>query len=204
MRDATVCALLALISLSAPPARRAQEPEHAHVRAAAVKSLALLQAHSRTWITKAGCASCHSQALPAVAFAIAVTQGFHVDETIVRDQTRVLLARWERQREGLYQIEFGDIANVVFNAGYALLELAAADVAPNPTTDAMAHFVSTRQLSDGRFRSHSLRPPLEYSDVTATALAVHALRRYAPPARKQDTSRAVARARDWLLSTHAR
>ena len=61
----------------------------------------------------------------------------------------------------------------------------AAEVMPNATTDAMVHFISARQLADGRFRSDHSRLPLEDSDVTATALGIRALQQYAPPGRRR-------------------
>ena len=90
-------------------------------------------------------------------------------------------------------------------AGYALISLAAADVPPNGTTDAVAHYIAARQLRDGRFRSPDPgRLPLEGSDVTATAVAVRALRLYAPPSRKEETAAIVARAHAWLVSVQPR
>ena len=195
-----VCALVtSLVLLSIGPAI-GQENESARIRAAAQKSLALLQASSRTWIERSGCASCHHQSLPAMAFALARTRGLAVDDAIVREQARVTLVRWAAQREGLFQDDAGDIGNPVFNAGYALLGLGAAAIAPNATTDAMVHLIATHQMTDGRFRSNSTRPPLEYSDVTATALGIRALQRYAPPGRQQETLIILARARNWLVA----
>jgi Prenyltransferase and squalene oxidase repeat len=195
-----VCAIIVLASLSLRAAI-GQENESATVRTAAQKSLALLQASSRTWMERSGCASCHHQSLPAVAFALAKTRGLAVDDAIVREQVRVMLARWAPEREGLFQRDNGGINNAVFNAAYALLGLAVAEVMPNATTDAMVHFISTHQMADGRFRSNSQRPPLEYSDVTATALGIRALQQYAPPGRKDETLIVLARARNWLVST---
>ena len=195
--NCAVCAAIALVALTAI----AQENEGARSRTAVQKSLDLLQASSRTWMERSACASCHHQSLPAMAFALAKTRGLAVDDAIVREQSRVLLARWAAQREGLFQRETGDINNPVFNAGYALFGLGAAEVMPNATTDAMVHLISTHQLTDGRFRSNSQRPPLEHSDVTATALAIRALQQYAPPGRKEETLMVLARARNWLVST---
>ena len=113
-----------------------------------------------------------------MAFALAKTRGLAVDDAIVREQVRITLARWAAQREGLFQRDNGDINNLVFNAGYALFGLEAAEVMPNATTDAMVHTISTHQMTDGHFRSNSQRPPLKYSDVTATALGIRALQQY--------------------------
>jgi hypothetical protein len=44
------------------------------------------------------------------------------------------------------------------------------------------------------------RPPIQTSDIGATALAVHALQRYPLPGRKAEFARQVDRARRWLLT----
>ena len=88
-----VCAVIALVALNVRAAI-AQENEGARSRTAAQKSLDLLQASSRTWMERSGCASCHHQSLPAMAFALAKTRGLAVDDAIVREQVRVTLARW--------------------------------------------------------------------------------------------------------------
>ena len=175
----------------------------APVRAAVTKSLTLLQASGRTWIEKSGCVSCHHQALPAVSIALAQRRGFRVDEEATRQRIQATLARFTQPREELFQgpAGIGLVVGGVLNAGYALVGLGAARVPPNPTTDAMAHFIAARQLADGRFRSPDPgRLPLEGSDVTATALAIRSLQVYAPPALEAETTRIVSRARNWLLS----
>ena len=184
------------------PGTAIAQTNHVTVRTAIARSVALLEHSSPIWIKRAGCASCHHQSLPAAAFALARGRGFAVNSDVATEQARVVLARWGRQRENLFQGETGDINGQVINAGYALFGLDAAGVTPNPTTDAIVHYISARQLSDGRFRSpNANRPPLEYSDVSATALAIRALTVYTPPGRKEESSAIVRRAAAWLLST---
>ena len=195
-----VSVVVALLLFSRAP--HAQN-DSVQVRAAVTKSLTLLQSSSRTWIERSGCVSCHHQALPAVSVALAQDRGFHVDEDATRQRIQATLARFTLPREELFQgpAGIGLVAGGVLNAGYALVGLGAAKVAPNATTDAVAHFIAARQLADGRFRSPDPgRLPLEGSDVTATALAIRALQVYAPPALGAETARVVSRARGWLLS----
>jgi hypothetical protein len=177
--------------------------ESVRIRAAVTKSLTLLQESGRTWIEKSGCVSCHHQAVPAVSVALARLRGFPVDETATRQRIEATLARFRHPREELFQgpAGIGLVAGGVLNAGYALVGLGAAQVPPNATTDAVAHFIAARQLADGRFRSPDPgRLPLEGSDVTATALSIRALQLYAPPALEAETATIVSRGRDWLLS----
>src|SRR5262245_27372402 len=99
--------VVALLSLSTAISVRADESTP--TRDAIAKSLALLQASSRTWIERAGCASCHHQSLPAIAFALGRARGFAVDEEVEQAQATAVLTRWGAQREGLLQDVTGDI-----------------------------------------------------------------------------------------------
>jgi squalene cyclase len=56
------------------------------------------------------------------------------------------------------------------------------------------------QLGDGRWRIQAPRPPIESTDITATAVSLRALRLYAPAASRAAAERAVARAVAWLAS----
>lgn len=195
-------ALAALLTLTSGTAR-AEEIDAAEIRAAVTKSLTLLETTGRTWIKKSGCVSCHHQVLPALSFALAERRGFRLDEQATRERIETTLARFTQPREDIYQGPdgIGLIGGGVLGAGYALIGLAAANVAPNATTDAMAHYIAARQLIDGHFRSPDPgRLPLEGSDVTATAVGVRALRLYAPPGLEGETAKIVQRARTWLLS----
>jgi hypothetical protein len=197
-----VCALVAFVSVNTPPAF-SQENGSAEIRAAASRSLTLLETSGRTWIAKSGCVSCHHQALPAFTFKLARARGFTVNEEATRERVRATLERFAGPREELFQgpAAIGLIGGGALGAGYALFSLAAADVPASATTDALVHYIAARQLTDGRFRSPSPgRMPLEGSDVTATALSVRALREYAQPGLKDEVAAIVHRARKWLLS----
>lgn len=201
-----VYALVALLSLN-ERAAIAQENDTAEIAAAVTRSLTLLQVSGRTWIEKSGCVSCHHQALPAVSFALARARGFPLDEEATRQRIQATLARFARDREDMFQNPqgIGLIGGGALGAGYALSGLAASDVPPNATTDAMAYFILRRQLPDGRFHSPDpVRLPLEGSDVTATALGVRALQTYGPGGLKDEVARTIHQARNWLLSVQPR
>ena len=182
----------------------AQENETVAVKAAVNKSLALLQASNRASIEKSGCVTCHHEQLPALTFALARRRGFGVDEALTRARVQATLARWAPQREHLFQASTGAVNGQVMSTGYALLGLGADEVPANATTDAMVHYIAARQMNDGRFRAPTGggggRPPLEYSDVTATALSVRVLQLYAQPGLKDEVARIILRAGDWLSS----
>jgi hypothetical protein len=140
----TVYLMAAVLLFSSAAHAQSDAPQ---IRAAVTKSLTLLQASGRTWIEKSGCVSCHHQALPAVSIALAQRRGFRVDEEATRQRIQATLARFTQPREELFQgpAGIGLVAGGVLNTGYALVGLDAAQVPPNPTTDAMAHFIAARQ-----------------------------------------------------------
>ena len=180
---------------------KADEPDMSQTRAAITRSLALLTESGRTWIKKSGCVSCHHHLLPAQSVALARRRGFAVSDEATREWVQTTLTRFGESRELLYQGPngVGFIGGAAFGASYAMFGLAAAGVAPNSTTDAMAHYVAARQLNDGHFRGPDPgRMPLEGSEVTATALAVRALQVYSPPTRKSESALIISRAQKWL------
>ena len=189
---------LATLSSNAPIA---QTNDTVAVKAAVQRSLALLQASNRISIEQSGCVTCHHEQLPAMTFAVARSRGLVVNEELTRRRIQATLARWTPQREFLFQASTGAVNGQVMSTGYALLALAADEAPPSATTDAMVHYIAGRQMSDGRFRAPGGgggRPPLEYSDVTATALSIRALQLYAPPGLKDDVASITRRAGDWL------
>jgi len=60
------------------------------------------------------------------------------------------------------------------------------------------HHLSAIQGEDGRWFNNLPRPPIQSGDVSATALAIHALQHYPLPGRKVEFAKRVDRARRWL------
>ena len=82
--------------------------------------------------------------------------------------------------------------------GYELLGLAAEGVPPSAVTDGVVHHLVTIQASDGRWITGIPRPPIESSDVTATALAIRGLKSYGWQGRKEEFAASIEHARRWL------
>jgi hypothetical protein len=93
------------------------------------------------------------------------------------------------------------LGGAVDTVGYTLVGMAAGKYPADATTDGMAAYLVNTQERDGRWRSVSHRPPTEYSDITTTALALHALDLYAPPANRRECERRIVKAAAWLLQT---
>jgi hypothetical protein len=88
--------------------------------------------------------------------------------------------------------------------GYHLLVFAAEKVPPSAKTDGEVHHLVTIQASDGRWRNNAPRPPISSSDVSATALAIHAIKHYGWPGRREEFVASVEHARHWLRTVKAR
>jgi Squalene-hopene cyclase C-terminal domain len=86
------------------------------------------------------------------------------------------------------------------STGYALLALSANGRPRDSVTAAQVRNLAARQLPDGEWHPAGPRPPLEFSDATPTALAIHALQIYAPQRLKRQYAIQIQRAQSWLLS----
>ncbi len=116
------------------------------------------------------CFSCHNQAVPAVALALAKQRGFAVgDETL-----RAISEHTEADLDGAideYRRGKGQPGGII-RAGYALWALEAAGWPADETTAAVAGYLALVQRERGNWPGQSNRPPSESSDFTATALAL--------------------------------
>jgi ankyrin repeat protein len=171
-------------------------PSHT-VREAVERALPLLQRTDATFTEKAGCLSCHHDALTAWTVARARQKGITVDETIVASQRRQTLTYLESWRERA--LRGVGLAGGSTTVGYVLVGLGAERHPADAVTDAYAHYLASRQLADGRIRVNAHRPPQEASDVTATAVALRGLALYGGPAEKP----AIAAAARWLAGQTA-
>ena len=182
----------------AAPATVAWNPKPAHViRAAIERSIPLLQRTDSIFTQKAGCVSCHNNSLTAMAVATARQSGLPVDEQIARNQLKTTASHIETLRERALQ-DTG-IPGESSAPGYIMLGLAAENYPPDPATDALARFVRSRQLPDGRWVTVSHRPPIESNDIQVTAAALRSLQVYGPKAERAKYEVAIKGAAEWLM-----
>jgi hypothetical protein len=181
-------------AMPTPDLTRPSTPRSA--RDAVAVSLPRLQHADTVFLKSAGCISCHNNSLFEMTAAVARRKGFRVDEAASREQmarTRAYLESW-RERE----LQDIPIPGAIDTTSYILVGLAAAQYPSDPATDALARYVKRRQLADGGWRIASHRPPIESSDIEATALALRSLHAYAPVTRKAEYGRAIERGAAWL------
>ena len=166
-------------------------------RVVVTKSLPLLQTLGTKFIEQSGCVSCHNNALPAMAVAIARERGFKIDEQAVQTENAKIAELWGAKREGYLQGSGAPGGNDT--ASYILLGMAANKLPANAMTDAVVHYVAGQQTPAGNWEILTRsRPPLEASHFNATALSLRGLQLYAPKGRSEAVKQQIAKARQWL------
>ena len=167
------------------------------VRATLERSLPLLQQNDVTFIKKSGCVSCHNDTLTAMTVATARTHGFPIDEETARRQLKTIATYVESWRERALQGV--GIAGDSDTVSYILVGMAAEHHPPDAATDALARYLKSKQLPDGRWRILGHRPPIESSDFEVTATSMRAIQVYAPKPQRAEYEKAVRLAAGWLM-----
>jgi ankyrin repeat protein/mono/diheme cytochrome c family protein len=217
-RTAIVDALVAAGAKDPPRAEKTATPQRAlpdqlddsTLIASAEKALAALQTSAaqsresfRRHVSKQDCASCHQQYLPMAAVGHARNRSVRFDPEAAREQIDSL----GKLRNRFFEHEF--IIQTLFHPdpchtfGYHLFGLVAEGVPPSARTDGMVHHLVTVQAPDGRWFNQVPRPPMASSDVSATALAIQAIKQYGWPGRKAEFAASVERGRRWLWQVKA-
>lgn len=196
MRRLISCLLLALPTLFCLH-QPAVPQEAVTPRAVVMKSLPLLQSLGTKFIEASGCVSCHNNALPAMAVAIARERGFPVNEQAVQEENAKIAELWGAKREGYLQGNGAPGGNDT--ASYILLGMAANRLPASAMTDAVVHYVAQQQTPSGQWEIVTRgRPPIESSHFNATALSLRVLQHYAPKGRSAEVQQRIAQARRWL------
>lgn len=162
------------------------------------KSTALLQRTSGTFFVEGGCSSCHSHNLISMALQRVHAAGIPVpNEPLETARMAQNTSFWGSQQTSL--MLRGDPPGGTTMTGYALLQFAADNIKADATTDAMVHNIAVQQQQSGVWHSDTIaRPPMQDSEFTDTAIAVHSLALYGPPSRKEEYAAQILRATEWL------
>ncbi len=169
------------------------------IKAAAEKSLALLQECGPRFFAASGCIACHQQSVTSLAVAEAKQRGLLYDEKTAREQLQITALTLKSYRQRF--LERADHpAGSAPSVGYTALGLAAEQYPADEITDAMIFELAGRQHTDGSWTAFGHRPPLEYSRISATALAIRALQLYGPPGMKDQLEKRIGKGRHWLIA----
>lgn len=197
-------------------ARRGEGPRRADIappaaggvtdpRGAVDRSVSLLLKASPGAFEGRRCFTCHHNALPAEAAALARKKGIPVAEDLARRNVQDILAVFRRAAGPNLQAQPTGIPGAVaLTAGYGLIALSAEGHPPDKTTAAITHWMLATQMPDGSWLGNGVnRPPIESSTVSHTAIAARGLMLYPTPGDTSRVDRALTRAREWLQSADA-
>ena len=182
----------------APPAttRRAAD--------AVERAVARLQPAGPAFYNRTKCNSCHNQNIPGFAIALARRQGVKIDEALAGHSMTATNTQWQNRRQAVL---LGDTTGGGFqpNSEYTLFEMAEEHMPPTLNSDAIVLGLATRQLADGSWGiGADIRPPLTGSAISSTALAIRALREYAPAGRRDELYARIGRAVSYLRKADPR
>jgi ankyrin repeat protein len=185
---------LCLPVLDAAPALNDQ------IRSSAARAVALVQRSATGFYRTQECFSCHDYGLPMLAFRVARERGISVDEAAVAQ----IAAKGLMKLPDLISIDRAIQDNMLIDTsssdGWALIAADAAGVRPDLVTAVYARRIANWQRADGHWATIDTRPPQGYSEFTATAAAVQAMKLYMPPQLRQEAADRAARARSWFLT----
>jgi len=152
-------------------------------------SLALLEKQSDRFIRTAGCNSCHSQSLPSAVAGLARDYGL----TSMKKFPQLPPAMTPTAEQLMdFVIVAPSIAWELFDAGMN-------HEPRTQVTDAIVRYLMALQTADGGWQiPESRRPPMNSGKIQTAALAIYAMKNYAPEAEKLNCEKAVASALAWL------
>ena len=178
--------------------------------AAAESAIATLQAtaaRSREsfvrHVSRQDCVSCHQQYLPMTALGHARNRSIRFDQDAARDQIDLVVNLKNQFSEPELVVQALFHPDPAHTYGYQLLGLVAEGVPPSAVTDGEVHHLVTVQAADGRWMNNIPRPPMMSNDLSATALAIHAIKHYGWVGRNEEFAASIERARRWLWTVEA-
>lgn len=184
---AATAALLKAVGTAQDPNRKAVE-----------KALELMQKSGPQFVRVSGCVSCHHQSLPQMAAGLARQRGYAVNETVAKQEVAAVVNMMKMARP-LMDKQTDHFPDIPISVPYLLMGLHAEGYAADELTDSAVKLIRAKQRADGSFASFPARPPMESSDITATALSLRAMQIYGSGMEQN-----IAQARTWLLAAKAR
>jgi ankyrin repeat protein len=184
------------VEYEAPKFPEAPQPS---ARVAVERSIRLLEKTSAQFFRNSGCVACHAQSAIARAQAAARSAGLPLNDTAAREQLQQMRTQWiSLQEQFLQAIVPGGGANRLADN---LQGLFAAGYPADSITDSAVVEVAMSQYPDGHWSAGEVqhRPPITQSEFASTFRAIQTLQQYGIPARKQEFTERIDRARAWIL-----
>ncbi|MBI2686135.1 MAG: ankyrin repeat domain-containing protein [Acidobacteria bacterium] len=176
----------------------------ASAKAAAEKSVGLLQSAADSFFAKSNCVACHHQPMAALAVKAARQAGVPVDEKRMDSMKKSMVALLAPRPSAVLGMQVGPAGTD--GLSNTTLALASAGQEPGLLTDSATAYLAARQNRDGSWRESSMvaRTPMSDSLVTMTIHAMRAMQLYVIPSRKAEIDARVAKAKAWLASVRPR
>jgi len=176
---------------AAPPAAARGVP------AAIEAGIAVMQGAGARFMETGGCISCHAQHMTGLAVAAARASGIKLDTALENEQARATVLLRGGLEQTLFQVV--DPITGVDSLQFSLMQMAASDIPPTLSTDALVFHIAAMQRQEGDWPNYGLaRPPLEDGGFQHTAKGIRALQLYLIPGRRAEFEERVARAAQWL------
>jgi ankyrin repeat protein len=183
------------------PVMSAAGANPAQIRAAATKSVALIQKGTEGFYKLGTCFSCHDHGLPMMTFQAAREHGIPVDEGAAAAVAVKGLISSPNFTSIDQAVQDQNIIDPAPSEGWALVAAHYAGLKPNLVTRTYARRIATWQRPDGHWPTFDDRPPQSYSLFTATAVASQAMQLYLPSQLQKEKQERLARARKWFLTS---
>ena len=197
--DARIAELLGgTVPVIEPPKIRTIVFRTPQIQAAVSLSLDLLAKTGPSVVNQRGCFSCHHQGLPSLAGWYARRAGINAVQIA---ETNRKLVHPVLQRSAQVMQHGGAPAGEAATVAWQLIGLSSDGQPADLVTDLAVNYIASTQMPDGSWPERWGRPPLEYSPVSATAVAIRALDLYGFSSRRQEFNERIGRAQAWLAKT---
>jgi len=202
------CFVVATVPLSAivladqKPAEKQIKLDAKLIRESIAKAIPLLEKASAGSAEQRTCFTCHTQALPIMAFSEAKKRGFDVDEPNFARQMLHTSKHLDRGKK-----KYGEgkgQGGQVLTAGYALWALEAGEHEKNETTTAVVHYLLERQKDKPFWQQNSNRPPTSGSNFTNTYVGLRALQYFGSDEQEERIEARTEAIAKWLVEAKAK
>lgn len=182
-------------------------------RTAAAAGLKLLEHSMDVFAKRTGCASCHQEGLGRMATGLARERGITINSDIEQAQARriydflgelrPLLFKAVKDPSAMKDVPLTEIEEFTPGIGFLLAGMAAHGKPAHDTLAAAALVLARQQAPEGHWRFGFLRAPMQSSTFTMTALAIRAMKVYAPRRSGAEVAERIRRAKTWMLAAPA-
>ncbi|MGV3722210.1 MAG: ankyrin repeat domain-containing protein [Actinomycetota bacterium] len=182
-------------------------------RQAAETSLRQVEHSMQVFAKRTGCISCHHEGIGRYTTGFAQARGYSINAAFAKEQEKRVLGAFEEMRPLLERavkdpaetkhVPIVDVGDLAPTNGTLLLGLAEHKTPATDTLGAATIVLARTQTPDGDWRFGLVREPVQSSFFTMTAMAVRAMRTYAPKQNVAEVDKRVGHARQWLLTAPA-